>query len=89
MCADVCLVVRMRSVSAPDECMSVFPYELEPPVKFCLFLISCSEELSRGQTVCSLFAVVRNCPEVRDMRFEEVPGVGFQYFRQVYVLCDT
>jgi hypothetical protein len=27
----VCLVVRMRSVSAPDECMSVFPYELEPP----------------------------------------------------------
>ena len=27
----VCLVVRMRSASAPDECMSVFPYELEPP----------------------------------------------------------
>ena len=31
VCAVVCLVVRMRSVSAPDECMSVFPYELEPP----------------------------------------------------------
>ena len=76
MCAVVCLVVRMRSVSAPDECMSVFPYDLEPPVKFCLFLISCSEELSRGQTVCSLLAVVRNSPEVRDARFEEVPGVG-------------
>ena len=25
VCAVVCLVVRMRSVSAPDECMSVFP----------------------------------------------------------------
>ena len=31
MCAVVCLVVRMRLVSAPDESMSVFPHELEPP----------------------------------------------------------
>ena len=77
VCAVVCLVVRMRSVSAPDECMSVFLYELElPPVKFCLFLIICSEELSRGQTVCFLLAVVRNSPEVTNARFEEVPGVG-------------
>ena len=47
----VCLVVRMRSVTALDECMSVFPYELELSL--------------RSSSVCSLLSVVRNCTEVR------------------------
>ena len=45
--------------------------------------------LAAKDCVIPYLVVVQNSPEVRDVRFEEVPGVGSINGIQVHVLCDT